>query len=247
MRRVRTSSPAARRWPPAPGRSRSCSPTISPHSRSCSSTSSATYRNSSSRSRTARCSTADARCEAHALGALTIAVALVEAGLMAEARARLAGLDLDHVRPSRSRARIEPIAPGRRREHRRRLGHRFSTRPGRGPGGRWRVILLREEVATGDIAGSSPPSGSWPRAAGARRTRRSSRASSASPASSAARPSDRRRRARLRHRRMRLQEGDDVTLDGDNGRILDAGTLPLVHERPEAELAELARWRRGRP
>jgi pyruvate,orthophosphate dikinase len=40
-----------------------------------------------------------------------------------------------------------------------------------------------------------------------------------------------------------LHEGDIVTLDGDNGRIY-AGQLPLVRERPEAELAELARWQR---
>ena len=41
---------------------------------------------------------------------------------------------------------------------------------------------------------------------------------------------------------QQLHEGDTVTLDGDNGRIY-AGQLPLVHERPEAELAELAGWR----
>jgi len=41
----------------------------------------------------------------------------------------------------------------------------------------------------------------------------------------------------------RLHEGDTVTLDGDNGRIY-AGRLPLVRERPEAELTQLAAWRR---
>jgi pyruvate, orthophosphate dikinase len=41
----------------------------------------------------------------------------------------------------------------------------------------------------------------------------------------------------------RLHEWDTVTLDGDNGRIY-AGSLPLIHERPEAELAQLAAWRR---
>ncbi len=40
-----------------------------------------------------------------------------------------------------------------------------------------------------------------------------------------------------------LREGDNVTLDGDNGRIY-RGQLPLLHERPGCELAELAAWRR---
>jgi pyruvate,orthophosphate dikinase len=40
----------------------------------------------------------------------------------------------------------------------------------------------------------------------------------------------------------RLHEGDYVTLDGNTGRIY-AGRLPLIHERPEAELTELTAWR----
>jgi pyruvate,orthophosphate dikinase len=43
----------------------------------------------------------------------------------------------------------------------------------------------------------------------------------------------------------RLEEGDTVTLDANSGRVY-AGRLPLVHERPEADLAELAGWRRER-
>lgn len=43
----------------------------------------------------------------------------------------------------------------------------------------------------------------------------------------------------------RLREGDTISLDGDGGRIY-AGELPLVRERPEAELAVLAAWRAGR-
>lgn len=39
-----------------------------------------------------------------------------------------------------------------------------------------------------------------------------------------------------------FREGDELTLDGDQGRIF-AGALPVVSERPEAELAEVARWR----
>ena len=40
----------------------------------------------------------------------------------------------------------------------------------------------------------------------------------------------------------RLFEGDTLTLDGDAGTIY-AGMIPVVRERPEAELAEVARWR----
>jgi pyruvate, orthophosphate dikinase len=40
----------------------------------------------------------------------------------------------------------------------------------------------------------------------------------------------------------RLSEGAEVTLDGDAGRVY-AGRLSVVRERPEKELAELARWR----
>lgn len=39
-----------------------------------------------------------------------------------------------------------------------------------------------------------------------------------------------------------FREGDALTLDGDTGRIY-AGSLPVMRERPVAELAELARWR----
>jgi len=40
----------------------------------------------------------------------------------------------------------------------------------------------------------------------------------------------------------RLFEGDTLTLDGDAGTIY-AGAIPVVRERPDAELAEVARWR----
>jgi pyruvate,orthophosphate dikinase len=41
---------------------------------------------------------------------------------------------------------------------------------------------------------------------------------------------------------VRLSEGDALTLDGDTGRVY-AGRLPLVHERPEADLVKVAAWR----
>ena len=40
----------------------------------------------------------------------------------------------------------------------------------------------------------------------------------------------------------RLFEGETLTLDGDSGTIY-AGAIPVVRERPHAELAEIARWR----
>jgi pyruvate,orthophosphate dikinase len=40
----------------------------------------------------------------------------------------------------------------------------------------------------------------------------------------------------------RLAEGDELTLDGNTGKIY-RGRLEVVRERPQAELAELARWR----
>jgi pyruvate, orthophosphate dikinase len=39
-----------------------------------------------------------------------------------------------------------------------------------------------------------------------------------------------------------LTEGEPITLDGDAGRIY-RGSLPVIHERPEQELAEIRRWR----
>jgi pyruvate,orthophosphate dikinase len=42
----------------------------------------------------------------------------------------------------------------------------------------------------------------------------------------------------------RLVEGEEVTLDGDSGRVY-AGRLPVVRQGAEAELAEVARWRAG--
>ena len=41
---------------------------------------------------------------------------------------------------------------------------------------------------------------------------------------------------------LRFQEGDDMTLDGDGGRVF-AGRVPVARERPEADLAEVAGWR----
>jgi hypothetical protein len=41
---------------------------------------------------------------------------------------------------------------------------------------------------------------------------------------------------------MRLQEGAAITLDADNGRVY-AGRLPLVRERPQAALDQVAKWR----
>jgi pyruvate,orthophosphate dikinase len=42
----------------------------------------------------------------------------------------------------------------------------------------------------------------------------------------------------------RLAEGELITLDGDAGRIY-GGSLPIIRERPEQELAEVAAWSAG--
>jgi pyruvate, orthophosphate dikinase len=41
---------------------------------------------------------------------------------------------------------------------------------------------------------------------------------------------------------VRLLEGEAITIDADNGRVY-AGRLPLVRERPQAELDQVAGWR----
>jgi pyruvate,orthophosphate dikinase len=40
----------------------------------------------------------------------------------------------------------------------------------------------------------------------------------------------------------RFVEGDEITLDGESGRVY-AGRLPVVKQRPEAALEEVARWK----
>jgi len=41
---------------------------------------------------------------------------------------------------------------------------------------------------------------------------------------------------------VHLTEGDEITLDGNTGTVY-RGRVEVIHERPEAELAEVARWR----
>jgi pyruvate,orthophosphate dikinase len=40
----------------------------------------------------------------------------------------------------------------------------------------------------------------------------------------------------------RLTEGDMITLDGDTGHVY-RGSLPVIHEHHDRELAEIRRWR----
>jgi pyruvate,orthophosphate dikinase len=44
----------------------------------------------------------------------------------------------------------------------------------------------------------------------------------------------------------RIDEGDIVTLDADHGLIY-AGAVPVVRQRPDADLAVLRQWRRQKP
>jgi pyruvate,orthophosphate dikinase len=109
-----------------------------------------------------------------------------------------------------------------------------------------KVILVREDIATDDLAGLAAAEGVLTAAGG-----RTSHAAVVARqlgkvclVGCAALRLDATQRGCILGQEQ-LREGDTVTLDGDNGRIY-AGQLPLVRERPEAELAQLADWRRAK-
>lgn len=107
-----------------------------------------------------------------------------------------------------------------------------------------KVILVREDMATDDLEGLAAAEGVLTAAGG-----RTSHAAVVARqlgkvclvGCTALRLDETKRGCLLGQKH--LHEGEVLTLDGDNGRIY-AGQLPLIHERPEAELAELGRWRR---
>jgi pyruvate,orthophosphate dikinase len=183
--------------------------------------------------------------------ALKIAVAMVREGLIkpAEALRRLDGIALDrlerlsfrdgageaplaHAVPASSGAAIGAIAFDPERA----AALAAAGKP---------AILVREDIATDDIAGIAAAEGIL--------TARGGRTSHAAVVarqlgkvclvgcSGLKIEADGRGCA---IGATRFQEGDDLTLDGDGGRIY-AGRLALTRERPEAELAEVTRWRAG--
>jgi len=105
------------------------------------------------------------------------------------------------------------------------------------------AILIREDIATEDIAGIAAADGIL-----------TSRGGRTSHAAVVARQLGKVclvgcRSLRIEPDRrscvigaLRFEEGDDLTLDGDGGRVF-AGRVPVARERPEADLAEVAGWR----
>jgi pyruvate,orthophosphate dikinase len=108
-----------------------------------------------------------------------------------------------------------------------------------------RVILVRADISTADIEGLAAAAGVLTTAGG-----RTSHAAVVARqlgkvclvGCTALRVEPAERRCRLGAEK--LQEGEILTLDGDNGRIY-RGELPIIRERPVAELAEVAAWRRA--
>ncbi len=181
--------------------------------------------------------------------ALRIATALAAAGIVerSEALDRLASLDLDHlVRVSlQPRPTDLPIARAVSASAGVAIGA-IVFDPVRAVqlGATTPVILLRSELTTDDIAGVSAAAGLLTTFGG-----RTSHA--AVVARQLAKVclvgcrdlhvDDTGDGCRLGGRR--LHEGDVITLDGDHGFVY-AGRVPVVEERPDAELATIAAWRR---
>ncbi len=182
--------------------------------------------------------------------ALQIAVDLVDEGLIDTHTAleRLAGIDLDALERVRladtgGTALATCTAAG--------IGVAsgpiaFDTEQARALAETGRAaILVREDIATDDIAGMAVAAGVLTARGGrtshaavvARQLGRVSLVGCESLAIDAS------------HRRCRigtlvLEEGDELTLDGDTGRVF-AGRAAVLHERPQAALERVARWRAG--
>ena len=181
--------------------------------------------------------------------ALRIATALVTSGIVerSEALARLASIDTDDL----VRVSLQPgaddlpiaravsasvgVASGAVVFDPQRAAQLAASTP---------VILLRRELTTDDIAGVSAAAGLLTTCGG-----RTSHAAVVARqlakvclvGCSALHIDDSGSSCRLGGRR--LVEGDVITLDGDHGFVY-AGAVPCRSERPEAELAMLASWRR---
>jgi len=180
--------------------------------------------------------------------ALRTAVDLVQEGIIDPGTAldRLAGVDLDRLERLRlADADRQPLACATGAGVGVAVG-RVAFDPVRAvemAGAGSPVILVRRDTSTADYEGMAAAAGILTRVGG--RT---------SHAAVVARQlgkvclvgcreleiDDRRRRCRIAGRD--LAEGDEISLDGDGGRIY-AGAVPVLRERPEAALAEVERWR----
>mgnify|MGYP005811753213 CR=1 FL=1 len=189
------------------------------------------------------------RAQRTPLAALRIAVDMVREGLITEQEGleRLAGVDLNAA----TTTRFAPPLPSA-------LAQALVACPGVAAGpialdsaaaerlavSGTPAILVRPETATSDIAGMARAAGILT-AAGSR----------TSHAAVVARQLGKvcligcagltidlaRRTCRIGERE--LSEGDPLSLDGNTGSIY-AGLLPVITERPDRELAEVASWRR---
>jgi pyruvate,orthophosphate dikinase len=184
-----------------------------------------------------------------AWAALRIAIALAEEGIISpqEALGRVDGMDLGHLVRRRLAKPAEPplasavsaslgAASGRIA-----LSSEAAQRMAGDPAG---VLLLRMDMSTDDVAGAAVAQGIL-----------TARGGRTSHAAVVARQLDRvclvgcaalhiapdGRNCRIGERE--LAEGDLLTLDGDSGAVY-AGRIETTEERPEAELAKLAQWRR---
>ncbi len=181
--------------------------------------------------------------------ALKVAVAMVREGLIgrSEALRRLDGLALDRLERQtfHDAAGTEPIARAVSASMGAAIGA-IAFHPDRVAAlvadGR-PAILVREDIATEDIAGIAAADGILT-ARGGRTSHAAVVARQMGKVCLVGCPS-------LRIESdgrgcfigaSRFREGDDLTLDGDGGRVF-AGRIPVLRERPEADLAEVAGWR----
>ncbi len=181
--------------------------------------------------------------------ALRIAVDLVRENLITphEALRRLRGLNLDAVAQSRLVKAGDPVARGVGASSGIAVGRAAFDTAGaeRLAGSGDAVILMRPTMTTDDVAGLAVSAGVLTAIGG--RT-----AHAALVARQMAKPcvvGCDSLRIDLSARRAQIagaaiEEGDWISIDGDAGAIY-LGRGEIVEERPEAELAELARWRGG--
>ncbi len=181
--------------------------------------------------------------------ALRIAIDLVREGLItpSEALTHLEGIELDHLERLRLTGVMsaQPLATATPAS----IGVASGIicfDPARAvalAAGGEPVILVRADIATADVAGIAAARGVLT-AAGNRTSHAAvvarqlgkvclvnCRALRVQPQGSSCTIGD-----------TRLHEGDALTLDADSGKVY-AGLLPVVRERPQAELEQIASWR----
>ena len=182
-----------------------------------------------------------------ARAALRFAVDLVREGVISqeEGKQRLSGLDLGAVAIARFVDVSEPAARG--------IGAAAGVAVGRAAfdseaAKRWaasgdRVILVRPDISTADIAGLAVCEGIMT-ASGGRTAHAALVAREMGKACvvgcDGLTVDLRKRRARLAE--ATIEEGAWLSIDGDSGNIF-FGQREIVTERPEAELAEITQWR----